>query len=223
MGAEAYMYYGAECGEWFVSTGKEVMEAGRATGEVSVVSADMTPDAATRQWQLCDDRDKWHPAPKIATRICTEHERQAMVRQAEEEAVAKSKEARIIVIAGQEAGEVQHRMMGVYVLMEGKIVNGRGVWKREGMGAEAYMYYGASYGAWFVSTDKEVMEAGRACGDLSVGSDDMTPDAATKEWELVDDGGEEWHPAPKITTRICTEHERQAMVRQAEEEAAVKA
>jgi hypothetical protein len=35
-----------------------------------------------------------------------------MVRQAEEEAVAKAKEARIIVLAGQQPAEVQHRMMG---------------------------------------------------------------------------------------------------------------
>jgi hypothetical protein len=41
----------------------------------------------------------WQDAPKITTRICTEYERQAMVRQAEEEAVAKAKGARIAVIA----------------------------------------------------------------------------------------------------------------------------
>jgi hypothetical protein len=227
MGMEAYMYYAARRGQWHVGTHKKDMEAGRAKGVLGVASVAsdasdasdaMTPDAATEKWKV-HTGDKWQNAPKITTRICTEHERQAMVRQAEEEAVAKAQEARIIVLAGQEAGEVQHSMMGAYVLMEGKVVSGRCVWKREGMGMEAYMYYAASDGEWNVSSINEDMEAGHARGYLSVVSDAMSPDAATEEWKAWDGDGEEWHAAPKITTRICTEHERQAMVRQAEEEA----
>jgi hypothetical protein len=220
---EAYMYYAARRGQWQVSTHKKDMEAGRAWGVFSVVSDSMTPDAATDQWTEWDD--DCQNAPKITTRICTEHERQAMVRQAEEEAVAKAQDARIIVLAGQEAGEVQHRMMGAYVLMEGEVVNGRCVWKREGKGMDAYMYYAASYGEWYVSRHKEDMEAGRPRGGLRVASDAsdaMTPDAATEKWRARNTeahAGHKWQKAPKITTRICTEHERQAMVRQAEEEA----
>jgi hypothetical protein len=219
VGVEAYMFYAASAGEWFVGTDKEDMEAGEATGDLSVETDAVTPDAASRQWQVCGDGDgEWQDAPKITTRICTEHERQAMVRQAEEEAVAKAKEARIIVLAGQEAGEVQHRMMGAYVLMEGKLVNGRCVWKREEVGVEAYMFYAASAGEWHVCSKTETMEAGEALGELSVGSDAMTPDAVANRWEAWDDGDGEWQDAPKITTRICTEHERQAMVRQEAEE-----
>jgi hypothetical protein len=145
-----------------------------------------------------------------------------MVRQAEEEAVAKAKEARIIVLAGQEAGEVQHEMMGAYVLMEGKMVGGRCVWKQEGVGRDAYLFDAASHGIWIVGSGKEDMEAGEATGGLCVESDAMTPDAATEEWEVAE-GEADWHAAPKITTCICTEHEMQTMVRQAEREAAMKA
>jgi hypothetical protein len=54
----------------------------------------MNPDAATEQWKVFDRISKaWQDAPKITTRICTEYERHAMVRQAEEEATAKAKEA----------------------------------------------------------------------------------------------------------------------------------
>jgi hypothetical protein len=72
--------------------------------------------------------------------------------------------------------------MGAYTLMEGKIVSGKGVWKREGMGrfhVEAYMYYAASDGEWFVGTDEHDMEAREAAGDMSVKSNVMTPGAAT--------------------------------------------
>jgi hypothetical protein len=69
------------------------MEAGKAGGFVHVTSDAMTPAATTEQWKVNDGISKaWHDAPKITTRICTEYERQAMVRQAEEEATAKAKE-----------------------------------------------------------------------------------------------------------------------------------
>jgi microsomal dipeptidase-like Zn-dependent dipeptidase len=234
---EAYMFYVTSQGWWDVGIGKQEMEAGECAGYLSVDSDTLTPDAATAQWRACEEDGDWQDAPKITTRICTEYERQAMVRQAEEEAVAKAKEARIIVLAGQEAGEVQHNLMGVYVLMEGKMVGGRCVWKREGVGMEAYMYYAASHGEWFVGGDKAAMEAGRAGGvkgNLAVTSDAMTPDAAAEKWAALPacpvqhdiwakEEERKWREAPKVTTRICTEHERQAMVRQAEEEAVAKA
>ena len=49
-------------------------------------------------------------------------------------AAAKAKRAEwnpFWVVEGQEEGEHQHAMMGRYELMEGKVVNGRGVWKRK--------------------------------------------------------------------------------------------
>jgi hypothetical protein len=232
MGMEAYMYYAASYGRWYIDCSKADMEAGKARDRILSVESDaMTPDAATEEWRAFGG-GFWQDAPKITTRICTEHERQAMVRQAEEEAVTKAKEARIIVIAGQAAGNAQHCMMGAYVLMEGKVVSGRCVWKREGMGMEAYMYYAASHGKWLVGCSKASMEAGKhvgkALGLLCVKSDAMTPDAATEKWRAKNTEARaghrhRWQNAPKITTRICTEHERQAMVRQAEEEAVAKA
>jgi hypothetical protein len=138
-----------------------------------------------------------------------------MVRQAEEEATAKAKEAPIIVLQGQEAGEPQHCMMGAYELMEGKLVSGKGVWQRKGSGLEAYLYYAGSSGKWWVDRSQAKMEAGKASGYAYVTSDAMTPGAATEQWKVYDGINDELQDAPNITTRICTEYERQAMVRQA--------
>jgi hypothetical protein len=120
----------------------------------------------------------------------------------------------IIVIAGQEPGEPQHCMMGVYVLMEGQLVGGRCVWQREGAGLEAYIYYAARGGWWVVGGCKADMESGASAGRIRVISDAMTPDAAAEQWGVAD--GTAWLDAPQITASTCTEDERQAMVRQAE-------
>jgi hypothetical protein len=121
-GLEAYLYYAGISGQWWVGRSQANMEAGEAGGDINVDSEAMTPDAATEQWKVYDGTSEaWQDAPKITTRICTEYERQAMVREAEEEATAKAKEAPIIVLQGQEAGEPQHSMMGAYELMEGKL------------------------------------------------------------------------------------------------------
>jgi hypothetical protein len=142
----------------------------------------MTPDAATEHWKVYDVTSKARQdAPKITTRICTEYERQAMVRQ------------------GQEAGEPQHCMMGAYELMEGKLVSGKGGWQRKGSGLEAYLYYAGSSGDWWVGCCQADMEAGTARGVAFVTSDAMTPDAATEHWKVYDGISEAWQDAPKIT------------------------
>ena len=70
----------------------------------------------------------------------------------------------------QEVGEAQHDKMGRYGLVEGKLVNGRGVWQRKKAGQESeedvdeYLYF-ASSKEWFIG-DKEDMEAGKPRGKV---------------------------------------------------------
>jgi hypothetical protein len=73
-----------------------------------------------------------------------------MVRQAEEEAVAKAKEVRIIVLAGQEPGEVQHRMMG-NIRTDGGESGERNGRVPEVGGSEVYIHCASSHGMWDVS------------------------------------------------------------------------
>ena len=119
-----------------------------------------------------------------------------------------------LVVEGQEEGEVQHGMMGRYELMEGKVVNGRGVWQRkkgkEGQ-KEMYLYY-ASTQEWFIGT-KATMEAGEATGYVrsAATASALTPDqAAAGKWQAVDRG--KFTKAPKVRVRAVEAAEWAAMV-----------
>jgi hypothetical protein len=219
-GLEAYIYFVGIGGQWFVNSIKANMESGTAAGCMNVVSAAMTPDAATEQWRVAVG-GAFQDAPQVTASTCTEDERQAMAQQAEEEAVAVAQQARIIVLAGQKAGEPQHCLMGAYVLMEGKLVGGRCVWQREGAGLEAYIHYVGSRGHWFVGVSKANMESGVSVGRVCVASAAPTPDAATEQWRVF--VGRALQDAPQITVSTCTEDERQAMAQQAEQEAVAMA
>ena len=87
-------------------------------------------------------------------------------------------------------------MMGMYELMEGKEVNGRGVWQMAG-GQEVFMYY-ASTKEWWIG-GRENMEAGKAAGWMGVASTALTPDLIAETWKLYD--GTSWVDAPKVRAR----------------------
>jgi DNA-binding beta-propeller fold protein YncE len=107
-----------------------------------------------------------------------------------------------ILLEGQQQGDHQHGLMGVYELMEGKMVNGRGVWQMAG-GQEYFMYY-ASTKQWWIS-DREDMEAGEAEGFMRVDSTAPTPDQITETWKVGD--GTRWPDAPKVRARMCSAEE----------------
>jgi hypothetical protein len=112
-------------------------------------------------------------------------------------AMAAAIVARKIRVEGQEQGDHGHGMMGVYELMEGKEVSGRGVWQLVG-GGENTMFYGSSK-KWFIGL-KEEMEAGELDrGWMSVKSTALTPDQTTETWQVYD--GKAWPEAPKVTAR----------------------
>jgi hypothetical protein len=103
--------------------------------------------------------------------------------------------------------------MGMYELMEGKEVNGRGVWQMAG-GVEFFMYY-ASNNKWCVSV-RAGMEAGKASGWMYVASAALTPDQITETWEL--DDGTAWVDAPKVRARMCSAEEKRAAAEKLEQE-----
>jgi hypothetical protein len=86
--------------------------------------------------------------------------------------------------------------MGMYELMEGKEVNGRGVWQMAG-GQECFMYY-ASNKKWTICYDRVAMEAGKDGGAMYVA---LTPDQVTETWKVY---GTAWVDAPKVRTRMCS-------------------
>jgi hypothetical protein len=87
--------------------------------------------------------------------------------------------------------------MGVYKLMEGKEVNGRGVWQMAG-GQEYFMYYGSNK-EWVIG-NRECMEAGEAAGWMIVASAALTPDQVTETWKVTPAGGT-FVDAPKVRAR----------------------
>ena len=80
-----------------------------------------------------------------------------------EEVVQATKIARWLVVTGNKEDAGQRRLMGEYTLVEGKWINGYGVWAdKEGNGR--YIYYASSTDEWWFSDSKEDMEAGAARG-----------------------------------------------------------
>ena len=85
--------------------------------------------------------------------------------------------------------------MGLYELIEGKVVNGRGVWQYRGTSTmntsmssprrcQRFLYY-VSTRKWRLS-DREDMEEGKARGYLRVASSALTPD------QVLADGAQVW-------------------------------
>jgi hypothetical protein len=101
----------------------------------------------------------------------------------EADAMEEAMEARSIRLEGQEEGKPQHDKMGVYELMEGKVVNRRAVWKKAG--EEVFLYYRSVHGGWVVS-DRENMEAGtNNKWVLNMSTTELTPRTLLHGWKVV--------------------------------------
>jgi hypothetical protein len=98
---------------------------------------------------------------------------------------------------GQEEGDDQHCLMGMYELVEGKVVHGRGVWQL----GDRYLFYIKTVGRWYVS-DKAGMEASEEAGWINVVSSALTPDRITEMWQVGD--GQGWHDAPKMKAQLMS-------------------
>jgi hypothetical protein len=181
-GKEWFVYYGrnnTSCTEWWISD-RENMEAGKADGWVYVASIALTPDQIIGTWKVYEGTG-FVDASKVRAVQCP---------------MAAARKVGDIRVEGQEQGDHQHDKMGVYELVEGKEVNGRGVWQMAG-GKEWFVYYGRNK-EWWIS-DRENMEAGKADGWMYVASTTLTPDQVTKTWKAYE--GTAWADAPKVKSR----------------------
>ena len=133
--------------------------------------------------------------------------------QERQQAMAAARQCTAILLEGQQQGDHQHDLMGVYELMDKKF-NGRGVWQMAG-GQECFMYYGSTK-KWFIS-DREDMEAGKASGWMRVASTALTPDQITETWQVYAGGGK-WVDAPKVRARMCSAEEKRAAAEKLEQE-----
>jgi hypothetical protein len=129
-------------------------------------------------------------------------------------------ESYAVVLEGQEEGELMHEFMGVYERVEGKEVNGRGVWQALG-GVDYSLYYctrdwhGSSTKKWMIS-GRENMEAGNGKSLMCVESTAVTPDQITEQWRVI--GGTAWVNAPKLRVRVCSSVAKHAAEQRVEQE-----
>jgi hypothetical protein len=125
-----------------------------------------------------------------------------------------------VVLGGQEDGDVGHAMMGVYEKMEGKELNGRGVWQAMGK-IERFLFYAhceTDCSRWWVGTSRAHMEAGEPKGVLMVDSIAPTPDRIAETWWAVDTSTGAWSQAPKLRARVCSCVDRHAAAQRMEQE-----
>jgi hypothetical protein len=124
-------------------------------------------------------------------------------------------ESYAVVLEGQEEGELKHEDMGVYERVEGKEVNGRGVWQAV-CSICRFLYYHSSKKQWMVSSGGS-MEAGNGKGRMVTNSTAATPDQITEQWRVGDGKGASM-VAPKLRVRVCSSVEKHAAEQRAEQE-----
>jgi small GTP-binding protein len=90
------------------------------------------------------------------------------------QALEQAQQSRRMLVEG--LANDRYGLMGVYEVMEGKMVNKRAVWQKEGGGNERFLYFSAD-SSWIVSTKKE-MEKGGSSGWMHLSSAALTPDQA---------------------------------------------
>jgi hypothetical protein len=103
--------------------------------------------------------------------------------------------------------------MGMYELVEGKEVNGRGVWQMAA-GQEYFMYYDSDK-EWYIGR-RASMEAGENAGAMKVASTALTPDQVTETWKVGD--GTAFVDAPNVRARMCSAEEKRAAAERLEQE-----
>jgi hypothetical protein len=126
-------------------------------------------------------------------------------------------ESYAVVLEGQEEGEAQYALMGVYERLEGTEVNGSGVWQAIG-DIDRFLYY-SRHGGWMVGR-RDGLEALDGSSYMGVISTATTPDQITEQWR-VSDG---YHHssslvnAPKLRVRVCSSVEKHAAEQRVEQD-----
>jgi hypothetical protein len=203
-GIDIFLYYISSQEQWLVSR-KENLEAGNGAGAMYVESTAVTPDQITEQWMVHDGRT-WANAPKLRVRVCSsveKHTAEQRAEQQQEQALLQTQQSRQLIFEG--LVNDSSRLMGVYELMEGKVVSRRAVWQKQ-EGEETFLYgggkfvYYASSNGWFIST-REHMETGKSAGHLHLPSTALTPAQArpSEVWKRND--GTRWAASPEVQVR----------------------
>jgi hypothetical protein len=172
-GIDHFLYYRSSSEQWMV-TSRENMEAGNGKCYMRVKSTAATPDQITQQWEVYDGT-AFVNAPKLRVRVCSSVEKHAAEQRMEQEstlAQAQAQQVRRLVVEGLE--DDIDSLMGVYELMEGKVVNRRAVWQKQG-GAEEWFLYLSCSNDWVVST-REHMEVGSDFSYMQLSTTALTPD-----------------------------------------------
>jgi hypothetical protein len=90
-------------------------------------------------------------------------------------------------------------LMGVYALMEGKVVNRRAVWQQQGGDEDVFLYYSA--GREWLFSDREELETSGSRGYMGLVSAALTPDQTrpSEMWKV--DDGTNWAANPEVQVR----------------------
>jgi hypothetical protein len=197
-GIDRFLYYYSSMKQWMVSS-RESMEAGNGNCGLFVNSIATTPDQITEQWEIMQNY-AWHKAPKLRVRVCSSVEKHAAEQRVEQEqrqALEQAQQSRRLVVEG--IADDFNRLMGVYALVEAKVVSGRAVWQKQGEGEETFLYYSAG-GEWIFST-REHMDTGNTGGFMHQSSAALTPDQVrpSEVWDVYD--GTQWETRPEVQVR----------------------
>jgi hypothetical protein len=198
-GINRFLYYYSSSEEWAVSY-MDIMEAGNGRCWMCVESTAATPDQITEQWQAAEKDTAFVNAANLRVRVCSSVEKHATEQRMEQEstlAQAQAQQARRLVVEGLE--DDIDSLMGVYELMEGKVVNRRAVWQMQGGDEETFLYF-SFFDEWIVST-REKMEAGSGAGFMDLVSTALTPDQAlpSEVWKVYD--GTKLVASPEVQVR----------------------
>jgi hypothetical protein len=171
-----FLCYDSTHKQWMVSSRGSMEAAGMVSsgGSMCVTSTAATPDQITEQWRVHDSTG-WQAAPKLRVRVCSSVEKHAAeqrVEQEQEQALEQAQQSRQLVFEG--LANDRNQLMGVYQLMEGKVVNGRAVWQKQGGTKELFLYRSHS-SKWFISK-RENMEKGENTGCMFLKTAALTPD-----------------------------------------------
>jgi hypothetical protein len=198
-GLDCFLYYDSSKHQWMVS-GRKDMEAGNGKScGLFVNSIATTPDQITEQWDIFDNT-AWVKAPKLRVRVCSSvetHAAEQRVEQEQEQALEQAQQSRRLVLEG--IVDDFNRLMGIYALMEAKVVNRRAVWQKQDGVEETFLYYSGN-GEWYIS-DREQMEPDNAGGFMHLVSAALTPDQPrpSEVWEVGD--GTKLVASPEVRVR----------------------
>jgi hypothetical protein len=188
-----FLYYDSSRKEWLVSS-QDDMEAGDGDCYMYVQSTATTPDLITEQWKVGDGTALVN-APNLRVRVCSSVEKHAAEQRVEQEQVQALKQAQLsrrLVVEG--LANDRNQVMGAYELMEGKVVNRRAVWQKQGGGEERFLYYSGG-SSWYFSN-----RAGRLAGFMMLVSAVLTPDQtrASEVWQVPQ---AQWVANPEVQVR----------------------